>query len=115
MEIAELATSMGHECFLPQRDALQECNKKVTAEMNVEAIKRADSILTVGRNLGADTAWEVGFAKALGKPILLLHTKQDAVETNLMVMSSINGAIQLSAYSDLKATDLSILRELRVT
>ncbi len=92
-----------YECFLPQEDTPQS-QDKLTVDSNIKAIKKSDIILVVGKDIGNDTSWEVGFSKGLGKPIILLCEISDAsmLQKHLMVLSSVSQVVYLESYSVLE-------------
>jgi nucleoside 2-deoxyribosyltransferase len=69
--LAALALSPGPE----RRDALTRANER-TGRENEDAIRRADGMLAVldGTDVDSGTASEIGFAFALGRPIVGLRT-----------------------------------------
>ena len=102
-QLSDLITSMGYECFLPQRDAPQETVGAVTAKVNADAIKKSDVVLVVSQGLGIDTSWEAGYATALGKETILLCANSHSVEKHYMVFHSSSRIVQFSTRSDLRS------------
>ena len=72
--------SAGFKVFLPQEDSNnikdEKARQKIIFTKNEVAIKNSDIIVAVidGTDVDSGTAWEIGYAYALGKPILGLRT-----------------------------------------
>jgi len=72
--------SSGFIVFLPQEDSNnvkdRDDRQKIIFSKNEAAIKNSDIIVAVvdGADVDSGTAWEIGYAYALGKPILGLRT-----------------------------------------
>lgn len=72
--------SSGFNVFLPQEDSNnvkgRDDRQKIIFGKNEAALKRSDIIIAVvdGADVDSGTAWEIGYAYALGKPILGLRT-----------------------------------------
>ncbi len=89
----------GFKVFLPQEDSNnvkdRDDRQKVIFSKNETAIQNSDIIAAVldGTDVDSGTAWEIGYAYALGKPILGLRTdfRTLGVEgtVNLMIERSI--------------------------
>ena len=107
--ITRILESKGISCFLPQRDALESTLKNTSnnnhvlagrvKEANVTGIKNANIVLIIARNLGSDTAWECGFATALGKRTILLKTQHDTIEDVYMLYNSVDKIIEIRSFS----------------
>jgi nucleoside 2-deoxyribosyltransferase len=102
-EIRNFLVKHGYNCFLPQEDTPQNSDK-ITVDSNVKAIRKADLILVVGKNIGNDTAWEVGFSKGLEKPVILLCEIADMnnIQRHLMTIFSVDQIVYLESYSNLE-------------
>ena len=110
LSLERVLTRLGHNCFLPQRDALlptdaldSENSGKLISERNIDGIMGADVILVVGKDAGNDTSWEAGFAKALSKPTILLCSKKDRVRKDLMIYFASDTVLEVEEdekYSD---------------
>ncbi len=89
----------GFDVFLPQEDSNNIKDKKnrqkIIFDKNLAAIDRADILVAVvdGADVDSGTSWEIGYAYALGKPILGLRTdfRTLGIEgtVNLMIERSI--------------------------
>ncbi|MDD5615538.1 MAG: nucleoside 2-deoxyribosyltransferase [Candidatus Methanoperedens sp.] len=72
--------SSGFNVFLPQEDSNnvkdRDDRQLIIFSKNEAAIKNSDIIVAVvdGADVDSGTAWEIGYAYALGKPILGLRT-----------------------------------------
>jgi nucleoside 2-deoxyribosyltransferase len=70
----------GFNVFLPQEDSNnvkdRDDRQMIIFSKNETAIKNSDIIVAVvdGADVDSGTAWEIGYAYALGKPILGLRT-----------------------------------------
>lgn len=73
-----LVASCGYRTFLPHRDnpPKDETNVRFIFENDKGAIDRCDLVVANLNGIITDdgTAWEIGYAYALGKPIVGLHT-----------------------------------------
>jgi nucleoside 2-deoxyribosyltransferase len=93
----------GYDCFLPEKDTPQNADK-LTVDSNIQAIRKADIVLAVGKNIGNDTAWEVGFSKGLEKPVILLCQESDRhnLGRHLMTIFSVDQIVYLDSYDNLE-------------
>ena len=72
--------SAGFKVFLPQEDSNnikdERTRQKIIFGKNEAAIQNSDIMVAVldGTDVDSGTAWEIGYAYALGKPILGLRT-----------------------------------------
>jgi nucleoside 2-deoxyribosyltransferase len=70
----------GFDVFLPQEDSNNIKDKKnrqkIIFDKNLAAIDKADILVAVvdGADVDSGTSWEIGYAYALGKPVLGLRT-----------------------------------------
>ena len=76
-------------------------------EMDVREIEKADVVVALyyGSNSDTGTAWECGYAAAIGKPVVLVHTEKDG-DSNLMMHCGCTTNIYLE---DLAAFDLDAM------
>src|SRR5574341_1742178 len=91
--------SAGFSVFLPQEDSNNIKDGKnrqaIIFNKNVGAIENSDIIVAVidGTDVDSGTAWEIGYAWALGKPVLGLRTdfRTMGIEgtVNLMIERSV--------------------------
>ncbi len=79
-EIDKICTEFGFETFLPHRDAglYEEDEDKIKeiSKKDLEEIHKCDLMIGVlnGICVGAGTAWEMGYAQAIGKKVIGLKT-----------------------------------------
>ncbi len=70
----------GFDVFLPQEDSNnikdEKNRQKIIFNKNLAAIDKADILVSVvdGADVDSGTSWEIGYAYALGKPVLGLRT-----------------------------------------
>ncbi len=70
----------GFDVFLPQEDSNnikdEKNRQKIIFDKNQAAIDKADILVAVvdGADVDSGTAWEIGYAYALSKPVLGLRT-----------------------------------------
>jgi nucleoside 2-deoxyribosyltransferase len=70
----------GFDVFLPQEDSNnikdEKNRQKIIFDKNLAAIDKADILIAVvdGADVDSGTSWEIGYAYALGKPVLGLRT-----------------------------------------
>lgn len=92
IEFAEsVLEAKGVDYFSPMRndvDAQQgtpEWAEKIF-KMDVEEISRADAVVALyyGSSGDTGTAWECGYAAAIGRPVVLVHVNRDG-DSNLMM------------------------------
>jgi nucleoside 2-deoxyribosyltransferase len=95
----------GHEVFLPQEKEVGLGTAGIF-RADVAGIDAADALLAIvdGADADAGTSWEVGYAYASGKPILLVRTDIRAGEgladpVNAMVAESASIRLDLPAAS----------------
>lgn len=91
--------SAGFMVFLPQEDSNniknERTRQKIIFGKNEAAIQNSDIIVAVldGTDVDSGTAWEIGYAYALGKPIFGLRTdfRTLGIEgtINLMIQQSV--------------------------
>ena len=103
-KIDEILRSEGFETILPQRDVgdlwekLKKHGKRAYREVyrrDLECLKSCNVVVAVldGNDVDSGVAFEVGYAKALGKPIIGLKTDvrkfAEAEEVNNMIAQSV--------------------------
>ena len=83
---------------------------KQTFAMDRDAIEKADAVVALyhGSNGDTGTAWECGYAAAIGKPVVLVHTSRDG-DSNLMMHCGCTTNIYLE---DLAAFDFDTMPRL---
>jgi nucleoside 2-deoxyribosyltransferase len=96
--IARSVALLGHHTYLPQDDPVNKSEGvpgESIAARNREQIERCDCLIAVYHKMGLDTSWEIGYARGLQKPCLLLCAGS-AVQTarlSPMPFFSVNGVI----------------------
>jgi nucleoside 2-deoxyribosyltransferase len=104
LKLLMLLESKGFSCYLPQRDTSQAGDRELTFRQNVEGIKKSDLIIAVGaKKQTANWGFEIGYAYALEKPIIILTETE--VGTHLMTEGAaevlvVDDADDLSLYAD---------------
>jgi nucleoside 2-deoxyribosyltransferase len=98
-KLRNMIKSAGFNVFLPQEDSnniKDEKNRQnIIFNKNLAAIEKADVLVAVidGTDVDSGTAWEIGYAYALGKPMFGLRTdfRTLGIEgtVNLMIERSI--------------------------
>lgn len=85
----------GYRTFLPHRDSglaspSDAGNTRAFFENDVSAIVQADGVVAVihGSDVDSGTAWEIGYAYALAKPVLGLYEDTRYQDINLMILNS---------------------------
>jgi nucleoside 2-deoxyribosyltransferase len=109
LKIDQVLRSAGFETVLPQRDIgdLWEHFKKHGEEAyrdvylrDLEAIKNSDVVVAVldGNDVDSGVAFELGYARALGKPIIGIKTDvrkfAEGEEVNNMIAQSLAGIVR---------------------
>lgn len=94
-KVATRLREAGFEVWLPQEISIvkseSEGEKKSIYELNISALKNSDIVVAVldGANVDSGVAFEVGYATALGKPVIGLKTDHRVFskfeEVNLML------------------------------
>lgn len=69
----------GITCYLPQRDTEQQAAPEVKCASNIEGIKAARKLLAICENETPNWGIEVGYAQALGKPVIILVPVQHQI------------------------------------
>jgi len=99
-KIDNLCKELGFETFLPHKDCgLYEGNAKRIKEISkkdLEEIHKSDILVGVlnGICVGAGTAWEMGYAQAIGKKVIGLKTdrriKDSISEVSVIIAGCVN-------------------------
>lgn len=100
--LKELLVREGFEVFLPQEDSndagdLREHRQEKIFHKNLAALRACDVVVAVldGVDVDSGTAFEVGYAYALGKPVVGLRTDFRTLGcegvVNLMIEQSLSG------------------------
>jgi nucleoside 2-deoxyribosyltransferase len=101
--IAMILGELGHECFLPQRDAGNVSGQPPSeiAARNRAGIRQADCVVVIGLGLGNDTSWEIGYAKGIGKNSIMLCQGNDlvALEKSIMLRFSFDDIVVVESLS----------------
>ena len=86
-EVADVLEHSGYSVYLPQRDAPATGSSADVFASNIEALRRADVVVAVLVNYGRDLAFELGFAHALGKPIIALAETSEYLRDEMIANS----------------------------
>ena len=86
--LAKLLEEEGFSTYLPQRDTPLVSDVKEVFEANIKAISSANIVVAVLVNHGRDLGFELGYAYALGKPIIAL-VGDDDYKKDKMIFGSI--------------------------
>ena len=110
-QAADILRGKGFEVFVPREHAIENGEKMSNEEwshnvfdMDVNAINQNDCIVLLYYGLYSDsgTAWECGYAYALGKPVIVVKMTNPDKEDSLMINSSsyaiVNGLKGLADY-----------------
>lgn len=106
--VASFLRRVGHEVYVPMEHTIEnawelpnhEWARKVFEE-DIKAIQEADTVYCIYYGLYSDsgTAWECGYAYALGKPVRLIDESNE--EVSLMV---VNGSKDWNEFKDKNQT-----------
>lgn len=106
--VCTILESLNIDVFLPQREIREDLTdefvksslnqKTLVLNRNKEAIKKADVLLIIAKNLGKDTSWECGFGCGLKKPTILIWSKDDSIQNDCMIFNSVQQKINVSTY-----------------
>lgn len=103
--IAKLVESLGFKTYVPHRDCglykkLEDVDN--IAKKDVEEIYICDAMIGIlnGFVVGAGTAWEMGYAEALGKPVIGLKTDKKVSESIAEVSAVIAGKVKIAENLD---------------
>ena len=99
-EIDKICKDLGFETFLPHRDAGLYENKediKRISKRDLEEIKKCDLMIGIlnGICIGAGTAWEMGYAQAIGKKVIGLKTDRKIQESIGDISVIITGQVNI--------------------
>jgi len=99
-QIDKICKDLGFETFLPHRDCgLYEGDENKINEISdrdLEEIKKCEIMIGVlnGIYIGAGTAWEMGYAQAIGKKVIGLKTdrkvKDSIGEISVIIAGKVN-------------------------
>ncbi len=98
--IDRICKEMGFETFLPHRDAglyrNQEDIERIS-QRDVEELHQCDLLIGVlnGICVGAGTAWEMGYAQAIGKKVIGLKTDRKLTESISDISVIIAGSVKI--------------------
>ncbi len=106
--VASFLRRVGHEVYVPMEHTIENAwelpnhqwARKVFEE-DIKAIQEADAVYCIYYGLYSDsgTAWECGYAYALGKPVRLIDESNE--EVSLMV---VNGSKDWNEFKDKNQT-----------
>lgn len=101
--LAARLRAAGHEVLLPQEQEVDSADPERTFRGDVAALQASDVVvgITDGPDPDSGTAWEIGFAYAFRRPIVLLRTdSRVAIDAgapyNLMLAQSATERIELA-------------------
>ena len=100
-EIDKICKELGFETFLPHRDAGlydgDESKIKEISNIDVQEIKDCDLMVGIldGIYVGAGTAWEMGYAQAIGKKVIGLKTDKKIKDSIPDISVIIAGCVNL--------------------
>ena len=98
--IDRICKEMRFETFLPHRDAglyrNQEDIERIS-KIDVEELHKCDLLIGVlnGICVGAGTAWEMGYAQAIGKKVIGLKTDRKLTESISDISVIIAGSVKI--------------------
>ncbi|GAK00867.1 nucleoside 2-deoxyribosyltransferase [Geomicrobium sp. JCM 19055] len=99
VELAEASLlSKGLNVFSPRENQNQHIEfgsahwRQATFETDVEAIEWADVLVAIYDEEDAGTMWEIGYAYAIGVPIIVVHKGEEVV--NLMITDSLTAYLE---------------------
>ncbi|MFW2477395.1 MAG: PfkB family carbohydrate kinase [Sediminibacterium sp.] len=84
-ELRYLLMDFGNEVFSPFHDVGTETTDQIIAELDINGLAESDIVMAVVTGLDAGTLFEVGYAKAIGKPIIALV--ENVSEENLLMLN----------------------------
>ena len=107
---------LGFDTFLPHRDAgLYKDDKDITklSKRDLEEIYKCDLMIGVlnGICIGAGTAWEMGFAQAIGKKVIGLKTDRKIEDSIADISAIIAGQVKIISSIDKLKAELKELRD----
>lgn len=99
-KIDNIVKNIGFETFLPHRDCglykdIRDIKK--ISERDIKEIRNCDLVIGIlnGICIGAGTAWEMGFAEAMGKKVLGLKTDRKVNESIADISAVIAGKVEI--------------------
>lgn len=108
---AEMIT-VGFRCYLPQRDSEQLGNRKATFLADKGGIDAAKLIIAVGsQTQTANWGFEVGYAFALKKPVIILTDKEHPAE--LMPEGAVDKILVVDNLDDFSSYAPELAEEVR--
>lgn len=108
INVAEKLRDQGHEVYVPMEHSVEDAWSysnadwaRMVFEEDVKAIRESDAVYCIYYGLYSDsgTAWECGFAYAIGKPVQLID--ESNAEVSLMI---VNGAINSKDFENKNQT-----------
>lgn len=84
-ELRYLLMDFGNSVFSPLHDVGTETEDAIIAELDLKGLVEADLVLAVVSGLDAGTLFEVGYAKAIGKPVIVLA--ENVSSENLVMLN----------------------------
>ena len=115
IEYAErILTEKGLSFFSPMRHSVDaeagtaEWSRQIF-DMDVEELEKTDAVLLMyyGNYSDSGTAWECGYAYAVGKPIVVVHADREA-DSNLMVHQGCTTNIYLDELADFDFDEMPV-------
>lgn len=99
-KIDKICKELGFETFLPYRDAglyKNEEDIKKISKKDLEEIYKCDIMIGVlnGICVGAGTAWEMGYAQAIGKKVIGLKSDRAIEESISDISVIIAGCVEI--------------------
>ncbi|GBE20411.1 nucleoside 2-deoxyribosyltransferase [archaeon BMS3Abin17] len=115
-KIDKICKEFGFDTFLPHKDAglykeLKDIDR--ISKRDVEELYICDAMIGVlnGICVGAGTAWEMGYAQALGKKVVGLKTDRKINESISDISAVIAGAVKIVESIDELKKELEQLKE----
>lgn len=116
-KVKEILDSKGLEVFSPKEQQNPDLEfgsvewRKATFENDVKHIDWCDIVVTImsqGNYDDSGTAWELGYAYATGKPVVLVNLTGETI--NLMIADSLHALI--TSYEELKVYDFDEFKQI---
>ncbi|AEA46496.1 nucleoside 2-deoxyribosyltransferase [Archaeoglobus veneficus] len=122
IKVAEFLRDNGFEVWMAQENPFisdgSEEEKRRIFEMDLSALKGCDAVVAVldGECIDSGTAFELGYAYAMGKPIIGIKTDYRTFSSieglNLMIEVAVR-LIKASTFEELKGRLLEALRDVK--
>jgi len=81
LRVDEYLTAAGYKCFLPQRDSYQGENKKRVFDEDIAGLDNSRMVLAIAvKTQTANWGFEIGYARAHNKPVVILTDKEHPAE-----------------------------------